>query len=1813
MSDGSKSLWRRLRESFFGLRKRERYKASRRRRLLERLEDRSLLAVDLILPTFDGHAEDTTANGAFVSLTTTTTPVRVLSPSLGFERRGIFEFDVSRLDPALTINSAVFEFAATGTISTATRVLDVYALTGDGLLTSADASTSGVLLGSSSSVVSSVVGGTVYQIPLNATALRAAAQGNYLTIQLRMAGGGGLELPSLEAVSMPDAWKPKLIVDSSGTAGPSLSVRLGGNLPENAQPGAASGTVTRVNSDTSSDLTVTLLSLDASELQVPATVTIPAGATSATFALNAVDDALLDGNQAVAVRATAVDHRDGQASVLVTDFEPILLSISPTSVSEAAGVGAATVTVTVPGGHTQDLVVTLVSRNTAKASVPASVTVPVGVTTVSFTVDVFDNEIVDGNSSVRIDASAVSYATGSATLLVTDDDGGKLRAGNILVAADNRFVYEYRPDGQRVQTFTLNNVGSGMVRDVVVDENGRIQVVKDDTTFVTALTTIDVATGSMTSRGFTNWTAGGNIAGGGIASAGRYLYTSDSGNSTTNQGVVRWDTANNYAAQRFSTDISITDVSIGLDGLLYALQGDISPANLVRVLNPTTGALIRSIALPLSSHYGIAVDAAGNIYGSAWGNTIYKYDSNGRLIDYLITDHPIKDIDVAPDGRILATAVELADGSYVVMTDSTLESYTSFKVTTGAGIFAAFTNPNYIADPQVTTSAGVTTFTEGSSVFVDPNLTLADDGAVIRGAEVKIVSGYSVGDSLFGSSFGGVAFTGFNSTTGTATFTGSASVSTYETILRTLRFENFGQAPKAGERVIQFSVSDYGWVGTATKTVNVVPVNDGAPSAVNNSYTVAEDGTLNVAPTESTVLKMTSDPGDWVGQGGSYNVTNGVLSQQFGDRGGRFTFGDWSVTLTAPSTLALGRYDNATRSPSGPMPTIDISGLGRGNGFNLGYFVVKEFEFGVTGTLTRFAADFVQYGEAEKPALRGSIDYRATYGTKSGVLANDSDIDGSRMTVPAYTQPVSGGVVNVQTNGAFQYTPASDFYGVDTFTYSASDEEGGVSVATVSVTVTPVNDAPRVTSPTFNTTEEVAVEGILAVEVDGEPLTIAIVAPPLNGLLELLGGGAVRYTPSANFSGTDSFSYTASDGVTAPVSARARIVVAAVNDSPTLNPITDVTVAEDAGVQQTSLTGITAGGGESQTLAISASSSNPALVANPVVAYNSGDSTAILSWASSANQSGQSTITVTVTDAGLDGQLGTSDDGTSSQQYVITVAPVNDAPTLNLIADAAVAEDAGAQQTSLTGISAGGGESQSLAVSVSSSNPALIANPVVAYNSGDSTATLSWASSANQSGQSTITVTVTDAGLDGQLGTSDDGTSSQQYVITVTPVNDLPTLNSIAAVTVAEDAGAQQTSLTGISAGGGESQLLAVSVSSSNPALIANPVVAYNSGDSTATLDWTPTADQSGQATITVTVTDAGLDGQLGTSDDGTSSQQYVITVTPVNDLPTLNSIAAVTVAEDAGVQQTSLMGISAGGGESQSLAVSVSSSNPALIANPVVAYNSGDSTATLDWTPTADQSGQATITVTVTDAGLDGQLGTSDDGTSSQQYVITVTPVNDPPQMANQQFSIAENSTNNTLVGTVVATDLEAGTLSFSIVNSTAAGTFAMDATTGALRVANSALLDYEARTSVTMTVRVSDGIASTDAQVIVNLTDVLEIRMDITPGDSSNQVDLSGKITVAILGGAGLNLNSIDVNSLRFGKTGTEDSIVRKGRNNSAQFSFSDTNGDGILDLVVQFEGSRTGLTSTDTRAILTGRFLSGATFSLTDYVKPKTKGRR
>ena len=156
-----------------------------------------------------------------------------------------------------------------------------------------------------------------------------------------------------------------------------------------------------------------------------------------------------------------------------------------------------------------------------------------------------------------------------------------------------------------------------------------------------------------------------------------------------------------------------------------------------------------------------------------------------------------------------------------------------------------------------------------------------------------------------------------------------------------------------------------------------------------------------------------------------------------------------------------------------------------------------------------------------------------------------TDVDGDPLIYSVVSGTSDGSLSG--TAPSLTYTPNSNFNDTDSFTFKANDGKADSNVATVTITVNPVNDAPVADDQPVATDEDTAVIiDLTATDVDGDPLTYSIVSPPAHGSLDM----ALTYTPNSNFNDTDSFTFKANDGKADSNVATVTITVNPVNDAP---------------------------------------------------------------------------------------------------------------------------------------------------------------------------------------------------------------------------------------------------------------------------------------------------------------------------------------------------------------------------------------------------------------------------------------------------------------------------------------------------------------------------------------------------------------------------------------------------------------------------------------------------------------------------------------
>jgi VCBS repeat-containing protein len=261
------------------------------------------------------------------------------------------------------------------------------------------------------------------------------------------------------------------------------------------------------------------------------------------------------------------------------------------------------------------------------------------------------------------------------------------------------------------------------------------------------------------------------------------------------------------------------------------------------------------------------------------------------------------------------------------------------------------------------------------------------------------------------------------------------------------------------------------------------------------------------------------------------------------------------------------------------------------------------------------------------------------------VIANDTDIDGLNIELQSVNHGANGTVTIV--GGKAVYTPNANFVGTDTFTYAVTDNNGGLATGTVTVTVNPINDAPVAVDDSATTDEDTPVTiDVLAndTDVDGDTLTVESVTDGSNGTTSIDVDGNIVYTPNADFTGTDTFEYTITDG-NETHTGTVTVTVNPINDAPVAND-DSATTDEDTPVTIDVLNNDTDVDGDTLTVESVTDGSN---------GTTSIDVDGNIVYTPNADFTGTDTFEYTITD-GNETHTGT---------VTVTVNPVNDNPVAN--------------------------------------------------------------------------------------------------------------------------------------------------------------------------------------------------------------------------------------------------------------------------------------------------------------------------------------------------------------------------------------------------------------------------------------------------------------------------------------------------------------------------------------------------------------------
>ncbi|KOH24162.1 tandem-95 repeat protein [Vibrio parahaemolyticus] len=560
------------------------------------------------------------------------------------------------------------------------------------------------------------------------------------------------------------------------------------------------------------------------------------------------------------------------------------------------------------------------------------------------------------------------------------------------------------------------------------------------------------------------------------------------------------------------------------------------------------------------------------------------------------------------------------------------------------------------------------------------------------------------------------------------------------------------------------------------------------------------------------------------------------------------------------------------------------------------------------------------------------------------VLGNDTfEGDGKVVSLDTNNGPANG-TVSVNPDGSVTYTPNDNYQGTDSFTYIVTS--GGVSESTtVSVDVTPVNDAPVAKDDTAITDEDTPVTiDVLPNDngIDGDKLSIQSASvPEAQGKVEIVDGKLV-FTPAENFNGDAEITYTVTDGELTDA-AKVTVTVNPVNDAPTIKVDAVESITEDAVSTDTVVATLTVRDTDTPEDQLTVSLENNSngyfvLVGNEVKLTQAG--------VDSVNNDELNLKNLTISASVSDGVNPTANDSDS-----LIVNRVNDAPTIKVDAVESITEDAVNTDTVVATLTVRDTDTSEDQLTVSLENNS---NGYFVLVGDEVKLTQAGVDAVNNDELNLKDLTISASVSDGVNPTANDSDS-----LIVNRVNDAPTVeNAIADQELSEDFATYTIDLN--DAFKDSDSALNFSVSGNSNVLVS----IENNGIATIS----PTADWNGSETLTFTATDP----------NGESVSQTVdFTVAPVVDI----EADSTNVVEDT---STIINVLGNDTFEGKDKVVSLDAENGPKNGT-VIVNNDG----TVTYTPDDNYVGKDTFTYVVTSGGV----------SESTTVTVNVTPVNDKPE----------------------------------------------------------------------------------------------------------------------------------------------------------------------------------------------------------------------
>ncbi len=735
---------------------------------------------------------------------------------------------------------------------------------------------------------------------------------------------------------------------------------------------------------------------------------------------------------------------------------------------------------------------------------------------------------IANNQALHLQGAVVNSGTialgsgGNGTFLTVNAAGATLSGGGRITLSDNSQNYIFGSTGAA----TLTNVDN-LISGAGQFGNGQLTLVNQAAGVINGVgsnsLTLNTAANTITNAGLIEATGPGGViiqsavansgvleanggvltingavTGAGVATvvSGLIVFTSTySGalNFSGATGTIELDHALSYTGTvtGFSTHGGGSFDTLDLRDVGFVGAGEASFAG--GVLTVTDGTHTAHIAMAgnyAATTFQAASDGRGGVnvtilatapvagadsYPTATGQTLTVSAASGVLAN-----------DADPNG--LPLTATLAVGGAPAHGTLTLNANGSFSYTPTAG-FTGSDSFKYVAvDAQGSSAPATVTLTVGSTI---PTLR-PDSYGVATGQTLTVnaAAGVLANDTdPNGQTLIAAVATGAGPQHGSLSLNANGS---------------FTYTPTAGfAGTDTFNYIAHDSVASGPPTAVTITVGAALPNSTPDTYSVTAGQTLS-APQATGVLANDTDPNGLtltaaLAPGGG--VLHGVLSL---NANGAFTYtptagfvGQDHFTYIASDGVASGALTLVTLNVAGGAPT------------------------------------------GQPDSYSGAAGQSLTVSAASGVLANDTDPNGLTLTaaLAAGGGPAHGSLT-LNANGAFTYTPNAGFAGADSFTYIASDSAASSAPTTVSLTISsspPTSVSDSYSAAANQTLTVTAATGVLANDTDpnGLPLTAALAAGggPTHGALTLNANGSFTYTPTAGYTGPDSFKYIASDSL----------------------------------------------------------------------------------------------------------------------------------------------------------------------------------------------------------------------------------------------------------------------------------------------------------------------------------------------------------------------------------------------------------------------------------------------------------------------------------------------------------------------------------------------------------------------------------------------------------------------------------------------------------------------------------------------------------